>query len=339
MAWRVWSKSKFTLSTILVAGMLTGCNFLLSNQADEVTRPSLEVPAGGLLMAGRHTVWVVDAQGEPGKPYEFTAQVKGVLVQPASSDALVFLEENGTWTIWSVGAQAAELVYSTKAPLTQCSLAPNGHALACIQVGDLNLIQLSNGSMERIDTGVVGVTWSPTNSDLLVQLADQTDFVGLDLADHVASRTLLLNETGDHSQFINSEQVIWWQNSEAERQLVLFSLRTQEKSQVWAGQAGAQSWVSPKGNRILFSDQDICATVCVSQVVSLPQGQVLQSIESRLATGWLQQDVVVKTPLTPIDQAAGQTYHFATLTESSEETLGDALFLATDTHLEIEFSH
>ncbi|MEK7540527.1 MAG: hypothetical protein AAB558_04750 [Patescibacteria group bacterium] len=339
MAWRVWSKSNFTLSTILVAGILTGCNFLPSNQTDEVTRPSLEVPAGGRLMASRHTVWVVDAQGESGRPYEFTAEVKGVLIQPASSNALVFLEENGTWTIWSVGAQAAELVYSTKAPLSQCSLAPNGHALACIQVGDLNLIQLSDGSVERIDTGVVGVTWSPTNSDLLVQLSDRVDFVGLDLTDHVASRTLLLSETGDHPQFINSEQVIWWQSSAEERQLVLFSLRTQEKSQVWAGQAGAQSWVSSKGNRIVFSTQDSCVPSCAAQVVSLPQGQLLQTHEGQLAGGWLQQAVVVKTPLTPIDQASGQTYHFATLTESSEESLGDALFLATDTHLEIEFFH
>lgn len=337
MVWRVWSKSIFTLTTILVAGVLAGCNLLAPNQTTELVKPSLEVPAGGWLLANDHEVWTVSAQEVEGESYSFTAKVKGILIRPVSKDALVFLEEGNTWTIWEIGETDAEVLYSTRVPLSQCSLAPNGHSLVCLQAGDLNLIQMNSGSVERIDTGVVGATWSTNNSDLLVHFSDRTELVGLDLSDHVASRTQLSTETGDHPQFLNGEQVVWWRQTETERQLVLFSLRTKELSVIWTGQAGEQSWVSSKGNRILFSDQDICTTTCLSQVISLPQGQVLQTIEGQNAAGWLQQDAVVKTPLTPIDQGTQQTYHFAAVSDGSELSLGDAQFLATDNHLEIVF--
>lgn len=316
---------------------MAGCNLLVPNQTTEVIKPSLEVPAGGWLLANSQEVWTVSPQGVEGDPYNFTAVVKGILIRPVSKDALVFLEESGTWTIWEIGETDAEVLYSTRVPLSQCSLAPNGHALACLQAGDLNLIQLNSGGVERIDTGVVGVTWSTNNSDLLVQFSDRTELLGLDLTDHVASRTLLIAETGDHPQFLNGEQVVWWKQTETERQLVLFSLRTKELSVAWTGQTGRQSWVSSKGNRILFSDQDTCEDTCVSQILSLPQGQVLETIEGKLAAGWLQQDMVVKTPLTPIDQGTQQTYHFAAVGDGSELSLGDAQFLATDNHLEVVF--
>lgn len=327
----------FTLSTILVTGVLAGCS-LFAPPTSDMSLPSLYISSGGWLLATPHQVWVNSPTGDTGQAYPFQATVKGILIQPTSRNSLVFLEDNGTWTIWSIGQADSHVVYSTKAPLSACSVAPNGHALACLQAGDVYLIQLADGSVERIDQAVVALTWSPTNSDLLVQYADRTELIGLDLTDHVASRTVLLNETGDHPQFMNSQQVIWWQSLETERQLVSFSLRTKEKSVVWSGAAGAGSWLSPKGNRIIFSHQDSCQSNCLTQIVSVPQGQALQSIPHTQAVGWLQQDAVVKNAVTPIDQGGEQTYHFVTLNTGAETDLGSGLFLATDNHLNLEFT-
>lgn len=300
------------------------------------------VPPGGWLISQLAGLTAYDAQGQVvgEQPVLEGQTVQGVLLRPATREPIVILTAGDTWIVSLLQQGTWTPVYSSKVKLTSCDVAPNGHALLCIQAGDLNLIRFSDQHAQRLDSGVLEATWSPTNTDVLVSYADHTDLLGLNLDDQVATRTVLVSELVSGGQFVNSHQLVWWTGDETARQLQLYNLRAQEQTTLWTGAAVPVVWVESTGNRLALSDNRSCDPSCTTTILSLPQGTVLQTVSGIVPMGWAGSGLVTAAHLEPIDQDLLQGYHFATLSSDHVASdLGDGLFIATDQQLHMSLSH
>lgn len=299
-------------------------------------------PNDGWLISQPEGMTVYNAQGQVVGEQDFLPNqaVQGVLLRPATGEPIVIVKEGETWIVSLLEQGTWTAVYSSKVGFTSCDLSPNGHALVCVQDGDLNLIRFSDHHVQRLDSSVLEAVWSPTNTDLLVSYADHTDLLGLDLDDQVATRTQLAGEQVSGAQFVDRNQLVWWTGNEEQRQLQLYGLRSKQQATLWTGVATPQVWVEQTGNRMAVSDNRTCDPSCTTTIFSLPQGTVLQTAADVIPVGWFAAGLVVAEPQAPIDQGTHQTYHFATLnSDQTTQSLGDGLQLALQGVFHLSFSH
>lgn len=317
------SKSIFiTAPLILSIPIFLGSACLSPVETVVLPRVSLTVPQNGVMTADEHEVKVYDSQAVLQDSRIFSAQIKGVLTQPISRQPVVFFQEDDTWTMWLLGTEQDQLVYSSKIPFQQCELTRNGYWAWCLQAGDLNLIRLKDGLVQRVDGGVMGAAWSPNSTDLLIQYADRMEQVSLDVTDQLGPHTLISGVSGDWPLFLKAGEVLWWTGDDTQRTLLQWSLQQQTSIPLWTGVADAHTWVNASGTQVAFGS---------TTLLDPTTQQVLGAMPGYVPVGWVDSQLLLKQP---VEQANSLLYHFST---AEARDFGTGLFATTDSTLKIDF--
>lgn len=316
----------------LVSWLAWGCVSSPTTQPTSQWTETL-VPEGGWLIAQDSQVQIYGPSGQVGEiEFSETSSIQGMLIHPATREPIVFVKDQETWVIWHVGQAKRTAVYSSKIAFSNCNLSISGHAVVCVQEGDINLIRFIDQQVSRLDTGAQAAVWSPTNSDLLVVYDDHIDLLGLDVEATLATRLELVHTPVYSAEFLNADQVVWWTGTPDSWELHIFSLRTLVDRTLLAGVLGIDvpgGYVDPSGETYAFP------SLAGSNIFSFPQASIQQTEAGVTPVGWTATNPVVQS----LDPGTQTTYHFATLEVDGETTsLGSGHLLTTPYLRTIKFT-
>lgn len=306
------------LGLVLAAVFLSGC----TPSADDpvVARPDMQVQTTDAVF-GNGSLLELKRSGESSAQRVLNGQVRGAIIHPVTHFPLVFMQDEEIWVIMSVEEASDRVIYTSRVPLDACGLSPNGHLLWCLQADELVMVDMQSGKIQRVDTGVVGASWSTNNQDLLVVYTDRIDVVSVHITQQVSSHTPVSAQAVTDPIFVDASHVLWTEHADDGDHLILFDLRSKNGQEIWSGQLISRPLLQADLQQIVVADQT------GTQIIDATDGSVEETLPGVTLVGWVGSDVL------RIDQVSGPLYHFSTSTTD----WGEAEWAATPGQLTTYF--